>query len=367
MRSSPFHDLFARAGASFENRYGAETPLRLADPAREYALVRDAVALSDASYMQVFRLPEAGAVDTLDPLLAGNVARTRFGRMLHTFLADDDGFLVADCYVANNDDEFLVICESLADDAALRGLFLDRGGAAGLEDLTESHALLSLDGYKAWAVAKEIFGADILGLPYLSVEICSFAGEQVRLFRAGKTSEFGYLILAPRSKAGALAAALADSVARHGGGLCGGAIHHDLRLEGRFFNIYAEGATVRDPLPLGLQWMVDFEKPDFRGADAIRRRRDAGLKTKIVGVQAPAGQPLAKDAPLFDDGIEKGRLVAACVSHVLGCHLGLALMEADTAYAGLEFHLGSATGPAVRTVSMPPIMPKSLSVKLDEM
>lgn len=368
MRTSPFRPFFAAAGATFAERYGIEVVDRVAGSEREYGYVRDAVGLTDASRMQVFRVPEAAAVDLLDPLLAGNVARTRFGRLLHTFLADDDGHLVADCYVANNDAEFLLLCESIADDAVLRGLIRERGGTeSGLEDLTETHAMLSLDGYKAWAVAKELFGADILGLPYLSVETCQFDGESVRLFRAGKTSEFGYLVLAPRAKAEALVEAMSASVARQGGGLCGVAIHNDLRLEGRFFNIYSEGAAVRDPLPLGLQWMMDFDKPVFRGSDAIRKRRDAGVAQKIVGVQAAPGQALDAGMLLFDQGAEVGRLVTTCPSPVLGCRMGLALMQAGSAYAGLRFQAGGPTGPDVRTISMPPIMPKSLTVKLDEL
>jgi aminomethyltransferase len=367
MRTSPLHDFFAQAGARFTERHGVECVDGVSTPAREYALVRDAVALSDDSYMQVFRIPEAGAVDVLDPLLAGNVARTRFGRLLHTFLADDEGHLAADCYVANNDDEFLLICESITDDAAVRSLFMDAGSEAGIEDLTGSHAMLGLDGYKAWAVAKEVFGADILGLPYLSVEKCAFDGEPVRLFRAGKTSEFGYLILVPCAKAEALAATLAASAAKQGGGLCGSAIHGDLRLEGRFFNIFAEGRAVRDPLSLGLQWMIDFDKPAFRGGEAIRRRRAAGLSRKIVGVRAAPGQALDAGMPLFEGGEEAGRVVAACTSHVLGCRMGLALLPSAVAFAGVRFAAGQAAGPAISVISMPPIMPKSLTVKLDEM
>ncbi len=366
MRTSHLHDFFARAGARFAERRGVEIAASVADSTVEYQRVRDAAALSDASHMQVFRIPEAGAIDALDPLLAGNVARIRYGRLLHTFLADEEGCLAADCYVANNDDEFLLVCESLADDSALRALFMERGAAAGMEDLTDTHSLLSLDGYKAWAVAREIFGSDVLGLPYLSVENCMFDGEKVRLFRAGKTSEFGYLALIGRNQAEALAAALAESAGRQGGGVCGLSIHNDLRLEGRFFNLYAEGAAVRDPLPLGLQWMIDFEKPEFRGQAAIGQRRQAGLRQKIVGVRAPPGQDLAPDQALLEDGREVGRLVAACTSHVLGCRLGLALMDIGGAFAGLSFRLDRPDGPEIATISMPPIMPKSLGVKLDE-
>lgn len=368
MRISPLHDFFARAGAVFSPRQGIEIVETVSGPDSEYKLVRDAVALSDASYMQVFRIPEAGAVDVLDPLLAGNVARTRFGRLLHTFLADEEGNLAADCYVANNDEEFLLVCESIAEDAAVRSLFMEQGGRdAGMEDLSETHAMLGLDGYKAWAVAKEVFGADILGLPYLSVENCVFEGEKVRLFRAGKTSEFGYLVLVPRAKAEALAAVLADSVKKQGGGLCGALVQNDLRLEGRFFNIFAEGVAVRDPLSLGIQWMIDFDKPFFRGGEAIRQRRAGGLRQKIVGVRVAPGQSLARDMPVFDGSDRVGQVVAACSSQILGCRMGLALLPVELAYAGLTFHLDAANGPKVSVIAMPPIMPKSLTVKLDEM
>jgi hypothetical protein len=47
--------------------------------------------------------------------------------------------------------------------------------------------------------------------------------------------------------------------------------------------------------------------------------------------------------------------------------LGLALFPVDIAYSGLTFNLDSPDGQKVHTISMPPIMPKSLTVKIDEM
>ena len=230
---------------------------------------------------------------------------------------------------------------------------------AGIEDLSETHALMSLDGCSAWSVARDLFGPEIPGLPYLSVENCSFDGTPIRVFRAGKTSEFGYLAMVPRATASALATAMAKSLSRHKGGLCGSAIHNDLRLEGRFFNIHAEGAIVRDPLPLGLQWMIDLGKPDFRGAHAIFSRRAAGLKNKIAGILASPSRVPAKGELVYDGNHAKGRVVASCFSHNLGLNIGLALLDIDVAYAGLVFRLGPAAGDEIKTMAMPPIMPKA--------
>lgn len=369
MRTSLVRSPLAAAGATFHERHGAEVVSRFADRRSEYHTIRDAVALTDFSFVQKYRVPEEKGIDFLDALLAGNVAKLRFGRVLHTLLADADGDVMGDCYVANNDTELIVLCESLLPDAALQAQLEAAGAnAAGLEDLTATHALFSLDGFRAWEVAKEIFGADVLGLPYLSIEVYPFAGQTVRLFRSGKTSEFGYLILAPEAVAAELFDALTRSVAQREGRLCGVDIHDDLRLEGRFFNIHAEGQRVRDPLALGLQWMIDFDKESFVGAEAIKRRRAAGLSQKIVGVAAEPGcEALQTGMRVFHEGQPIAEVVAACHSFVLNQRLALALFPVDLAYSGLCFPLGAPDGPIVRTISMPPIMPRSLKVKLDEM
>jgi glycine cleavage system aminomethyltransferase T len=369
MKPSHFHSFFAQHNAVFSDRFGSETASKVADHSTEYHRIRDSVGLTDVSYMQRFSFPEEKGLDFLDALCAGNVAKVRFGRMLHTFIADNDGSLIADCYVANNDEQFVLLCESIMDNAAFKKMLLGKGSAeAGMTDLSETHAILSVDGYKAWAVVKELFGADVLGLPYLSVERYDFQGAGVSLFRAGKTSEFGYYLMVPVESAPALCAACFDVAVKNGGGLCGTDIHGDLRLEGRFFNIYAEGALVRDPLSLGLQWMIDFSKEKFIGRDAIFAHREAGLSDKIIGIcTGPGVNELNKGSPIFNGAVKVSEVTASCFSYLLNAHVGLALFPVDIAYAGLKFSLGSDKGPAIQTISMPPIMPKSLTVKLDEL
>jgi len=369
MRTSPLRDAFAGANARFEERAGVEIVSSVYDPKTEYHFVRDAVGVTDFSFVQKYRVPEATAIDFLDPLLAGNVPKTRFGRVLHTFLADNDGRIIADCYVANNDEEFILLCESIVDDAALDAIFSRHGAqAAQVTTITDDFAAISIDGSKAWEVTKALFGADVLGLPYLSIETYAFGSEKIRLFRTGKTSEFGYLLLAPRKCAAELLSAVKEQAFKSGGGLCGVSVHNGLRLEGRFFNIHAEGKRVGDPLSLGLQWMIDFEKGKFAGSDAILQRRSEGLKNKIIGVRTmPGEETLVVGKEIFSDGKPVATVVADCFSYTLNCRLGLALFPVSLAYSGLEFKLGSAGGPSVYTISMPPIMPKSLTIKLDEM
>ena len=366
MRVSPLKDELARHGAGFTERYGCEIVSRVHDMQTEYNAVRQTVGITDFSYMQKFRFPEESGLDSLDGLVAGNVAKVRFGRVLHTFLPDREGMLCADCYIANNDDELIVLCESIDDDGAVRSRFAG-SGCSDMEDLTESQVVVGIDGFKAWEVAKSLFGTDVLGLPYLSIERYTFNDVPVRLFRCGKTSEFGYLVMAPAEIGAELLNRSVGLAAELQGCLCGTDVHNELRLEGRFFNIFAEGKMVHDPLQLGLQWMIDFDKDRFPGKEAILQRRSAGLQKKIIGIQAPAPVSLEKGAVLFNGDTAIGEVQAACFSYVLNTSIGLALMNIDVAYSGLTFNYSAPGGPEIATISMPPIVPKSLTVKLDEL
>jgi aminomethyltransferase len=366
MRTSPLADRLRARGARLEEREGRETAVDYGDRAAECAAVRESCGLTDFSFVHRYRLAETQALDLLDAALPGNVARIRYGRVLHTFLADAEGGIVGDCYVANNDQEFFLLCESIVSDAQTRALLGFEGQE--VEDLGDSHVLVGVDGPRAWEVMKELFGSDVLGLPYLSIEVYPCDASRVHLLRAGKTGEFGYLIAAPVECAPGLFDRLHESVARLGGRCCGFDAHGDLRLEGRFFNVHAEGRRVRDPLALGLQWMMDLEKREYPGATAILARRSTGLTRKIVGVAVGAEVPaLPVGSAIFDGATPVAEVVSSCFSGALGHPLGLAVFPVALAYSGLEFRLGTPGGPVVRTVSMPPFMPRSLTIKLDEM
>ena len=369
MRKTPLYEVLSQKGVSFAERYGVSIPFAVADTKSEYSNIRNAVGITDFSFMQKFRINADEGIDFLDSIFPGNVAKIRFCRLLHTFLADEQGELMADCYIANNDEDFIILCESIVSDQVLKDLF-DKHGAqeAGLKDITNEQAIISIDGYKAWAVVKEIFGSDVLGLPYLSIETYPFEGKNISFFRAGKTSEFGYLIMADKDIAPLLMERLLEESEKHQGGLCGLAIHNDLRLEGRFFNIFSEGQRVKDPLPLGLQWMIDFDKESFVGRMPIIQAREKGLKQKIIGIQtSPSVGQLAAGDQIYNGKGPVTQVSASAFSQVLNSWVGLALFPVDIACVGLEFSLGSPEGEKIQTISMPPIIPKSLSVKLDEM
>lgn len=368
MRELLLNNKFMTNSISFRERYGINIPFTSDNIEHEYNSVRNAAGLSDFSFLQKYTIPEDKGLDFLNNVFAGNVENLRYGRVLHTFLADVDGNIVADCYIANNDEEFLILCESIIDDAQLdKFLFEDNNGADyGLKNITDEYVVLSIDGSNAWKVAKDIFGVSILGLPYLSIEEFQFNGEKVNVIRAGKTGEFGYYLIAVNKVAENLFDTVSEKIKQLDGTVCGLDVHNILRLDGRFFNIYSEGAEVRNPLFLGLQWMIDLENMNFTGGQCLENQREAGVSKKITGmtIEKESGTVNIGDK-ICDEKGDIGYIVSARHSYVLDKTVALALLPFEMAYSGLKYYLRATDGPEVKTISMPPFTPKSLSIKLD--
>ena len=366
MRRSPIHDQLAARGAEFEEQAGVERALRFSTYSGEYRAVREGVGITDFSFATRYKVPEEG-LDVFERYAAGNVANIRFGRVLHTLAADSDGMIESDLYVANDDEEIFLIGENLVEDEKVSAVLRELGGEeAGLVDLTSETVLLGIDGFNAWAVAKELFGTDVLGLPYLSIETYDLDGCDIKLIRAGKTSEFGYLLMAPNDAAGHLLESIEKAGEVYDIKHIGLDAHLGLRLDGRFFNIHSEGREVRDPLALGLQWMIDFEEEEFRGREAILERRAAGPEKKIIGIQPlDTGDSLEKGDQIVHQHQVVAKVVSAADSPLLGTRVGLALFDWQYAYSGLEYE--RTKGGGIKTISMPPFTAKSLTVRLDEM
>jgi len=365
MRRSPVYDLLADEGARFTELDGFEIAAGFSTMKDEYTTVRESVGLSDCSHILRFSGNVDDAVYGLDETLTGNVANIRYGRVLHTLLLDEAGYEMADVYVACDDEDLLVLCETCAPRDEIERLIL--GSGTPLSNVSDETAVFSLDGPRAWEVVSDLFSREVLGMPYLSVEDYEIEGTSVRLIRAGKTSEFGYLMVVPSSDAVQVWNTLSDRGAAYSLGLCGRDAMDLLMLDGRFHNANREGRVVRDPLAMGLQWMFDFDKAGFVGRKAVMERRKVGVDRKVIGMLFDEDAGIRPKDAVLCRGEPVGEVVNCGFSYTLNRGIALAIIEWGTAYSGVDFLVRSRDGEVSATsASMPPFVPKSLLVKFDE-
>ena len=348
MRKLALSEKWACAGAKFGEIAGAECVENFGDAAAELRAIRQTAALCDLSFSKIFSYGENEGIDFLDTVLAANILKLRYGGIIDTFLADENGGVLAETFVGNIDDRVLVVAETEAESLPL---------AVSPEcDITENCVLLSVDGPLAWKVARGVFGSDVLNLSFLSLEKYDFEGAGVILMRSGQTGEFGYRFVVPNAVAEPFCAKLEEQLAAVGGRLCGFDAHRIARMQGNFFDIYEEGAVVRNPLVLGLQYMVDFEKESFAGSEAIFANRAAGVSERLVGVKFSAENV----SDIYDGSRKVGRVVARRGD------IGLAVFDAEYACAGFAYSAAPDAHETVFTTSRPFVLADSLSRGMED-
>ncbi len=133
--------------------------------------------------------------------------------------------------------------------------------------------------------------------------------------------------------------------------------------------MHREGVAASNPLELNCRVMVDREKEDYVGMDALMSAMESAAANRIVGmvVEGDASQTPDLGAEVKVDDQVFGRIVNAGYSPLLGKPVALALLEASVSYAGLDFDVQSKDGlVSAKTVSAPFVFNKSLVIRPQE-
>jgi aminomethyltransferase len=306
--------------------------------------------------------------DAFDLLQQGSTQAPylREGSVLHTLLLRDDAGVLADAFIVSAEDGYLILAEgpgetelvSWLEDLKARG---DRPRRADIRGMSADWAPLGVDGPYAWEVVAGVLGPVVLGMPYLTL----LRRDDVCCVRAGKTGEYGYLLLVPRSAAPGVEAKLVDagraidlvSVGLQALDVCA--------LENSHFSI----RTVREsslaspltPIELQLQWRVVYAR-EFVGAAALRARRAEGAKVRATCVAAE--KPIAAGQRVLLAGGHAGELLAACFSPTLGRWVGSALLDVRLAHPHLTLSVETEAGPVPLATCTAPLV-DNLSLHID--
>ncbi len=363
MPSDSLNEVFRQAGATFETVAGCEVAVSTVGLAEEYRAIRETVGIWDHSDMAKVRVAGDGALDLLDNVVSGNIENLQENAVRHTLMLDAGGKILLDAQVHNNLDEYIVTC-----DAAHRQIMLEALEAAcsddtEIEDITDKYATIVAEGPQAWKLPRDLIGMEATGVRLLNFLECEIAGVEGLLSRIGTSGEYGYIFWVPPEAAGNLLEAMQKAFPE--AVLCGRAVQDLLKLEVRALNLEMDIVEDATPLQAGLHWMIDFKKESFTGRDAIVAEQATGLSKKLVAFRMQEGAQTEPGSGVFD-GEERVGTVANCAfSPTLGCGIGLAYLDAEYAWVGLDLAVDTGAGKSpMRTVSAPFFLTESNKVPM---
>ena len=320
-----------------------------------YRALRNSVAFAAEPELHCLQLTGSQAFDALDAVCPCDIF-LQDGQMRHTLLLDDKGIPFADIYVCRDGENAYLLGYGSSADEIVNWIISHATGITDFSiiDLGESYDNLAIDGPYAWELCAEVFGPDMLGLPYLGMRVLG----EMFAFRAGRTGEYGYHLLVPTNEKddwieNLLTTGTAFEIAR-----ADESVRAQCVLENFFFDINREGQYNLTPLELQLQWRLSSQKDVYPGAEAIHTLRHSERTRRLTCFTTPV--PVNPDAEITCDSEMVGRILTVGYSPMRGDYVGKALLHEPYWHAGLDaFQVG---GCPLRTISAPAINNLSLKV-----
>jgi aminomethyltransferase len=332
-KRTPLYDLHVRLGGRVIEFAGWELPVQYSSIVDEHRAVREAAGLFDVSHLGRVELRGAGALTSLQRLATNDASKLEVGRAQYSLLLNERGGVVDDIFVYRVPTGYLIVVNAATTEKDLAWM-RPRLEDAELIDRTGEVATLSLQGPLATRLLAPLVDADVTQLRRNQHVEARVEGEPMLVARTGYTGERG-LELFPRAER---AAGLFERLLGLEGVKPAGLGARDtLRLEAgnRLYGQDMDEDTT--PLEVGLGWVVDFDKGDFIGRDALLRQRESGGPSRqLVGFETLGRAVPRHDAAVYVDGQPAGRVTSGSFAPSLGKNVGFAFVPPHAAAPGTE-------------------------------
>ena len=173
--------------------------------------------------------------------------------------------------------------------------------------------MLAVQGASARALVATVF-PDAAEVGRFKVARASWNGVPCTVAGTGYTGEPGIEIAVPAESA----EALWDSIVAAGVTPAGLGARDTLRLEaGLPLHGHELGPGITS-LQAGLGWVVAWDKPTFRGREAARAERAAGITRRLFGLATDGRRPARAGCSVSIDGVQVGEVTSGNFSPTLG-------------------------------------------------
>jgi len=367
LKTSPFHARTAPlVRAQTWRRWAGHQMASAYDPHpdREYAAIRNAVALIDVSPLYKYRIGGRDASRLLDRMITRDMRKLKPGQVYYTPWCDADGKVIDDGTVTNLGQGAYRLTSA---DSSFRWLHMNAVGLeVTIEDLSDRVGALSVQGPRSRELLSRAAAIDLSSLKYFRMIEGAVRGIPVAISRTGYTGDLGYEVWVESERAVELWDALMEEGKSFGATPAGVWAMDIARIEAGlimmdvdFFSAHHALIEARKSTPyeINLGWAVSAEKGPFNGRRALRTERARGPAWNFAGLEVdwdsferlfrahglpPQISNIAwrASAPIYRGGRQVGYATSGCWSPLLKKSLALAHLRAPHFAPGTPVNLG---------------------------
>ncbi len=343
IRLSPYFEATQRAGAK---AYSTYNHMYLAswygDTDEEYwALINDVVVWDVACERQLeITGPDSFAFTNM--LTPRDLTKCEVGQCMYVMVTDENGGIINDPVLLRLGENHFWL--SLSDgDVLLWAKGLAYASKWNVELGEPDVSPIQVQGPKSRDLMGDLFGAQVLDLPYYHHTEATLEGMEMVVARTGYTGEIGYEIFLRNSTRDGLKLWKAVMEAGNPYNIRPAGPSLIRRLEAGIRNYRQDMRLDHNPYEVGFGWTVDLDQEaDFIGKDALKRIKSEGVKRKLVGVEID-GEPIQgwnEDYwRVHKDGQRIGLVTSGAYSPRLKRNIGYAMVPIECAELGTEFNV----------------------------
>ena len=333
----PLDELHRRLGARMVAFGGYLMPMQYSSIREEHLAVRQHAGIFDVSHMGEVTVRGPGALAYLQQLVTNDIAKLSPGRALYSVMCRDDGGVVDDLLVYQDQDGYMCVINAARHDRDLAWMRaqLPAEGVE-FEDVSAETCLLAVQGPRALEIlAPLVEGPGLEEIRYYHHRPGRVAGVPVRISRTGYTGEDGFELYGPADEAVRLWEAIQQQGAPSGLLPAGLGARDTLRLEAglRLYGQDIDEGT--DPLSAGLGWVVKLGKGAFRGRDSLQAIAAAPPR-RFVGLRLDARQIARPHQRLFRAEEPVGVVTSGSFSFSLGSGIAMGYVNPGAEMEGGE-------------------------------
>ncbi|MEM9552129.1 MAG: FAD-dependent oxidoreductase, partial [Pseudomonadota bacterium] len=346
VRRTPFHEHLKAQGAVFGELAGWERANWFARPgqnatydyswkrqtffdnvAEEHAAIRSGVGMYDMSSFGKIRVEGPDATAFMNHV-GGGQYDVAVGKIVYTQFLNPNGGIEADVTVTRlSETAYLVITPAatrLADETWMRR-HAD-GFNVVITDVTAGEGVLAVMGPRARDLLQKVSTGDFSNNtnPFGTAQEVELGMGLARVHRVTYVGELGWEVYISSDMAAHAFEVLHAAGQDLGLKLCGMHMMDTCRIE-KGFRHFGHDITAEDHvLEAGLGFAVKTDKPDFIGRDAVLRKKEQGLQSRLLQFRLTDPEPLLyHNEPVLRNGEIVGYLSSGAYGHHLGGAMGL--------------------------------------------
>jgi aminomethyltransferase len=283
LKRTPFFDLHVALGAKIVPFAGFEMPVQYPTGiTAEHNAVRQKCGLFDVSHMGEFLVTGPQAVEFVNYVTTNNVAALAINQVQYSGILNERGTFEDDCLVYRFADHVMMVVNASNKDKDFAHISRQLSKFdAKLEDISDSIALLAVQGPEAQKILQPLTGVPLEPIGYYHFSVGTVAGcPDIIVSRTGYTGEDGFELYFDARYATTIWNALMKTGAITPTGL---GCRDSLRLE---MGMALYGNDIDDtvtPWEANLGWLVKMKKGDFTGRTALEAQKAGGVPQKLVG------------------------------------------------------------------------------------